>query len=187
MRAPQETATRSLLATLIWHPVDTGIAESAAGLGQHWLPSHRFIDGADLAIAATVLRADAHLLTRNVRHFPMFTGLNSPYWGDDGNLRGRTGAASGHGRSSRSASGIPVPRRRCPRADAVLGLGCHGPPDPVAAHRVSPDSGDPRSDALTRFMAAARPSVMIVSTASAASSMATSRTARSAAPGRFST
>ena len=49
MRAPQETATRSLLATLIWHPVDTGIAESAAGLGQHWLPSHRFIDGAPAA------------------------------------------------------------------------------------------------------------------------------------------
>jgi len=36
-------------------------------------------DGADLAIAATVLQADARLLTRNVKHFPMFVGLDSPY------------------------------------------------------------------------------------------------------------
>lgn len=79
MRSGEETVTRSLLATLIWHPVDAEIAERAGELGRRWLPSHRTIDGADLAIAATVLRADARLLTRNVKHFPMFVGLRTPY------------------------------------------------------------------------------------------------------------
>jgi predicted nucleic acid-binding protein len=79
MRSAEERATRSLLTTLIWHPVDAEIAERAGELGRQWLPSHRSIDGADLAIAATVLQADARLLTRNVKHFPMFVGLGSPY------------------------------------------------------------------------------------------------------------
>jgi len=43
------------------------------------LPSHHTIDGADLAIAATTIRTSSRLLTRNVRHFPMFTDLRSPY------------------------------------------------------------------------------------------------------------
>ena len=79
MRSAEEHDTRSLLGTLIWHPVDAEIAERAGELGRQWLPSHHSIDGADLAIAATVLQADAHLLTRNVKHFPMLVGLTSPY------------------------------------------------------------------------------------------------------------
>ena len=43
------------------------------------LPSHRGIDSADLAIAATAAGLEARLLTRNVRHFPMFPDLRSPY------------------------------------------------------------------------------------------------------------
>ena len=34
---------------------------------------------ADLAIAATVIAFDARLMTRNVKHFPMFEGLSAPY------------------------------------------------------------------------------------------------------------
>jgi len=79
MRPAEETATRELLSTLIWHSVDADIAEDAGALGRTWLPSHRSIDGADLVIAATVLRVDARLLTCNVRHFPMFAGLEAPY------------------------------------------------------------------------------------------------------------
>lgn len=79
MRSGEEGATRTLLATLVWHPVDTDIAEEAGALGRQWLPSHHTIDSADLAIAATALRTDAALLTRNVRHFPMFPGLVAPY------------------------------------------------------------------------------------------------------------
>ncbi len=52
MRPSEEDATRSLLATLAWHPVDAEVAEDAGSLGRRWLPSHHTIDGADLAIAA---------------------------------------------------------------------------------------------------------------------------------------
>ncbi len=79
MRPAEESATRSFLSTLIWHPVDADVAEDAGALGRRWLPRHRTIDGADLAIAATAVRAGAQLLTRNVRHFPMFHGLHAPY------------------------------------------------------------------------------------------------------------
>jgi len=79
MRPAEEDTTRSLLSTLVWHPVDADVAEDAGALGRRWLPSHHTIDGADLAIAATAIRAGAQLLTRNVRHFPMFPGLHAPY------------------------------------------------------------------------------------------------------------
>jgi predicted nucleic acid-binding protein len=79
MRAAEEEATRALLSTLHWHPVDADVAEEAGALGRRWLPSYHTIDGADLAIAATAVRTGAALLTRNVRHFPMFQGLMAPY------------------------------------------------------------------------------------------------------------
>ena len=79
MRPVEEHQTRSLLSTLRWQPVDEEVAEKAGELGREWLPSHRGIDGADLAIAATTVLVDARLLTLNVRHFPMFAGLSRPY------------------------------------------------------------------------------------------------------------
>lgn len=79
MRPSEEPATRWLLATLRWQPVDAEVAERAGELGRTWLPSHRGIDGADLAIAATAALLRARLLTLNVRHFPMFAGLEAPY------------------------------------------------------------------------------------------------------------
>lgn len=75
MRAHEEGATRLLLSVLEWHPVDAEVAEEAGALGRRWLPSHHTIDGADLAIAATAICTGSHLLTRNVRHFPMFPQL----------------------------------------------------------------------------------------------------------------
>ena len=79
MRPTEADGTRALLSTLVWHPVDDEIAEEAGALGRQWLPSHHTIDSADLAIAATAVRTDARLLTRNVRHFPMFSDLQAPY------------------------------------------------------------------------------------------------------------
>lgn len=79
MRPQEEAATRALLAAFIWHPLDDQVAEVAAEFGRRWLPSHRGIDSADLAIAATAALLDAALLTRNVKHFPMFSGLSAPY------------------------------------------------------------------------------------------------------------
>ncbi|MGH9065567.1 MAG: type II toxin-antitoxin system VapC family toxin [Acidimicrobiales bacterium] len=79
MRSTEETRTRALLSTLVWHPVDTEVAEEAGAVGRTWLPSHHTLDGADLAIAATAIRASARLLTLDVRHFPMFVDLQAPY------------------------------------------------------------------------------------------------------------
>lgn len=79
MRMREEDATRSLLSTLVWHPVDTAVAERAGRLGREWLPSHHTIDSADLAIAATAQVVGLRLLTTNVRHYPMFGGLQPPY------------------------------------------------------------------------------------------------------------
>lgn len=79
MRPNEEDRTRSFLSTLRWHPVGTEVAEEAGALGRRWLPSHRAVDGADLAIAATTILIGARLLTLNVRHFPMFSDLRPPY------------------------------------------------------------------------------------------------------------
>ncbi|HEX3542469.1 MAG TPA: type II toxin-antitoxin system VapC family toxin [Acidimicrobiales bacterium] len=79
MRPSEEGDTRALLSTLIWHGVDTEIAEEAGTLGRRWLPSHHTIDSADLVIAATAIRMGTRLLTRNIRHYPMFTDLQAPY------------------------------------------------------------------------------------------------------------
>lgn len=79
MRASEEDKTRSLLSMLAWHPVDENVAEKAGALGRRWLPGHHMIDGADLAIAATTILGESRLLTRNVRHFPMFPHLRAPY------------------------------------------------------------------------------------------------------------
>lgn len=79
MRPAEADDTAALLSTLVWHPVDTEIAQEASALGRRWLPSHLSIDSADLAIAATAIRSGARLLTRNVRHFPMFGDLQAPY------------------------------------------------------------------------------------------------------------
>jgi len=79
MRSVEQESTQRLLSTLTWHPVDAETAEVAGELGRRWLPSHHTIDSADLAIAATVVRLNARLLTLNIRHFPMFDGLRAPY------------------------------------------------------------------------------------------------------------
>lgn len=79
MRPHEETATRMLLGAFSWHPLDDKIAEIAGELGRRWLPGNRGIDSADLAIAATALFLDAELLTKDVKHFPMFSGLSAPY------------------------------------------------------------------------------------------------------------
>lgn len=79
MRPHEESATRALFEALTWHPLDARIAEMAGDLGRRWLPAHRGIDSADLAIAATAVILDARLYTRNIKHFPMFGGLSAPY------------------------------------------------------------------------------------------------------------
>ena len=79
MRVPEERATRRLLDSLDWIEVDDDLAERAVVLANRFLPSHPGVDPVDYVIAATTERLDARLWTRNVRHFPMFPELESPY------------------------------------------------------------------------------------------------------------
>lgn len=79
MRSDEEVATTGLLRHLEWLPVTAAIADEGGRLGRQWLPSHRGIDSADLAIAGTAVVHDLVLVTRNVRHFPMFADLRAPY------------------------------------------------------------------------------------------------------------
>lgn len=79
MRPGEEHVTRRLITGLLWHPVDEPVSETAGELGRAWLRSHSGIDSADLAIAATAILLGAQLITRNVKHFPMFEGLAPPY------------------------------------------------------------------------------------------------------------
>ena len=79
MRPGEEDDTLALLSTLVRHAVDADVAEDAGALGRRWLPGHQDIDSADLAIPVTAIRTESRLLTRNIRHFPMFPDLAAPY------------------------------------------------------------------------------------------------------------
>jgi predicted nucleic acid-binding protein len=64
---------------LTWVPVDKGVSRTAGLLARKHRSAYSGIDDVDYLMAATALVLDAELLTTNVRHFPMFAGLRSPY------------------------------------------------------------------------------------------------------------
>ncbi len=64
---------------LEWVPVTENVARTAGELALRYRPAHSGIDDVDFLLAATSLVHDAPLLTRNVRRFPMFPGLEPPY------------------------------------------------------------------------------------------------------------
>jgi predicted nucleic acid-binding protein len=68
-----------LLGVLRWIDVDVSLADSAASLGRPYQRSHQGISITDLLLAAAVDRVGGQLLTRNVRHFPMFPELRPAY------------------------------------------------------------------------------------------------------------
>ena len=79
MRADEEPATRDLMRLVSWVEVDESISETAGALGRRYLRSHPGIEVADLIVAALVQELDAELRTTNLKHFPMFKGLEAPY------------------------------------------------------------------------------------------------------------
>lgn len=79
IREKELDAVGPLLEAIVWHSVDRPVSELAGALGRRWLPSHNGVDAADFIIAATATLLDAHLLTKNVKHFPMFPTLEAPY------------------------------------------------------------------------------------------------------------
>lgn len=79
MRPAEEAKTRRLLDVVDWIDVNEAIAEQAGTLANQYLRSHPGVDPIDYIIAATAQALDADLWTTNLKHFPMFPELASPY------------------------------------------------------------------------------------------------------------
>ncbi|MDQ3492580.1 MAG: type II toxin-antitoxin system VapC family toxin [Chloroflexota bacterium] len=79
LRSNERDAAENAFRVVRWVGVDESIARRAGALGRRWRRSHRALGLADLIIAATTQELGAQLATSNVRHFPMFSGLMTPY------------------------------------------------------------------------------------------------------------
>lgn len=79
VRETEVEALEQFCAALSWVPVGEAVARSGASLAQEHRHAHSGIDDADYVIAATALLLEADLLTTNVRHFPMLSGLAVAY------------------------------------------------------------------------------------------------------------
>ena len=79
IRSHERGATERLLATIRWSEVDEETSRLAGELGRRFRRSHGQIGVADLLIAATAARLGIPLATLDVRHFPMFEGLEPAY------------------------------------------------------------------------------------------------------------
>lgn len=79
MRSAERGTVQRLFGALTWLPVSDEVAQQAGEYGRAYRASHSAIDVVDFVIAATARHLGADLWTRNVRHFPMFPGLTSPY------------------------------------------------------------------------------------------------------------
>lgn len=79
LRSAERKAAARLFALIEWAPLSETVACRAGELGRRWRRSHPGIGVADLAIAATAEQIEATVATRNVKHFPMFEGLRTPY------------------------------------------------------------------------------------------------------------
>ncbi len=78
-RPADEVAVERFLEAVDWVPVTEPVTRQAAAYARAYRTSHAGIDDADYLIAATATILDAPLLTTNVRHFPMLTGVTRPY------------------------------------------------------------------------------------------------------------
>lgn len=79
MRPAEAHDTQRLFESLDWIDVDSGLADRAGELAGSYLRSYPGIDPVDYVIAATAERLGAVLWTHNIKHFPMFPGLQKPY------------------------------------------------------------------------------------------------------------
>ena len=79
VRHGEIASLEELFASLRWVGVNSDIARTAAALFRRHRSSHGSIGVVDYIIAASALVLGAELLTTNVRHFPMITGLEPSY------------------------------------------------------------------------------------------------------------
>ena len=79
IRVDNVRRTMRLLGLVQWLDVTVELADVAAGLTRRHRPAHSGIDLVDYLLAAAAIEVDGIVATRNVRHFPMFPGLQPPY------------------------------------------------------------------------------------------------------------
>jgi len=79
VRDDELPALEQFFSALSWVAVGEDVARAAGELARKHRRAHGGIDDADYLIAATALLLEADLLTTNVRHFPMLSGLQPPY------------------------------------------------------------------------------------------------------------
>ena len=79
MRSDERSGVARLFSALRMEAVSDGIATRAGALLREYRRSHSGIDLVDYVVAATALEHGARLLTLNVRHFPMFDGLQAAF------------------------------------------------------------------------------------------------------------
>ncbi len=79
MRSHERDGVRRLFDALLVVPVSDDIAKTAGTLLRDYRRSHAGIDLVDYVIAATAKALNATLATLNVKHFPMFPDIRSPY------------------------------------------------------------------------------------------------------------
>jgi len=79
LRARERAIAERLFALVDWHPVDEPIARVAGDFGREFRRSHANLGSPDLIIAATARALDLPLASSNVKHYPMFRGLEPPY------------------------------------------------------------------------------------------------------------
>jgi predicted nucleic acid-binding protein len=77
--AGRQPAVGQFLRYIDWLDVDVELADRAGEIGRRFVRSHQGISVPDLLLAAAVNRLGGQLLTRNVRHFPMFPDLRPAY------------------------------------------------------------------------------------------------------------
>ena len=75
----EETQIGAQLMLIRWLNVDETVADRAAEFSRRHRKKHPGIDLADYLIAATADLAGLRVLTRNVKHFPMFPRLKPAY------------------------------------------------------------------------------------------------------------
>ncbi len=79
VRDDELSALERFFSAIAWIPIGENVARAAGELARKHRRAHSGIDDADYLIAATALLLEADLLTTNVRHFPMLSGLRPPY------------------------------------------------------------------------------------------------------------
>lgn len=79
MRSGERDGVARLFEGIELLPATDAVARRAGAELRRFRQSHTGIDIADYLIAATALEAGFELVTLNVRHFPMFEGLQAPW------------------------------------------------------------------------------------------------------------